>query len=153
VAAEGRWIGGEQAPPDKRMRERFRRSVEDDSQLMLVADADGAGVVGGLFCEMRGGVGTIGMQLLPDWRGKGLGEELMKHAISWAGEQGAHKVALELWPHNQRALALYRRCGFEVEGRLRRHYRRRNGQLWDALVMGLVLDHSSAGSGLADAAL
>src|SRR5438132_10638636 len=30
--------------------------------------------------------------------------------------------------------------GFEEEGLLRRQYRRRNGELWDALVMGLLLD-------------
>ena len=52
---------------------------------------------------------------------------------------GAHKVALEVWPHNHAALRLYQRAGFETEGRLRRHYRRRNGELWDTIVMGLAL--------------
>jgi hypothetical protein len=32
------------------------------------------------------------------------------------------------------------------EGRLRRHYRRRNGELWDAVVMGLVFDTTTPGS-------
>jgi uncharacterized membrane protein YphA (DoxX/SURF4 family) len=45
------------------------------------------------------------------------------------------------------ALALYTRAGFEVEGRRRRQYRRRHtGELWDSIVMGLVLDHTSPGS-------
>jgi RimJ/RimL family protein N-acetyltransferase len=44
-----------------------------------------------------------------------------------------------VWPHNDRAIALYEKLGFVEEGRLRRHYRRRNGELWDAVVMGLVL--------------
>jgi RimJ/RimL family protein N-acetyltransferase len=51
-----------------------------------------------------------------------------------------------VWPHNGAALRLYERTGFVVEGRLRRHWRRRNGELWDALLMGLVLDTSSPGS-------
>jgi RimJ/RimL family protein N-acetyltransferase len=55
-------------------------------------------------------------------------------------------VALQVWPHNHAARALYRRFGFADEGLLRRHYRRRNGELWDAVVMGLVLDESSPGS-------
>ena len=48
-------------------------------------------------------------------------------------------MALEVWPDNERAIALYTRMGFIEEGRLRRHYRRRNGELWDALIMGLEL--------------
>jgi RimJ/RimL family protein N-acetyltransferase len=46
---------------------------------------------------------------------------------------------LEVWPHNTAAIALYRRVGFVEEGRKRRHYRRRNGELWDAVLMGMEL--------------
>ena len=35
------------------------------------------------------------------------------------------------------------RHGFAVEGRKRRHYRRRNGELWDAVMMGLVLEEDA----------
>jgi ribosomal protein S18 acetylase RimI-like enzyme len=59
-------------------------------------------------------------------------------------------VALQVWPHNERAIALYRKFGFQVEGRLVRHYRRRNGELWDAIPMALVLDTTSPGSPFAD---
>jgi RimJ/RimL family protein N-acetyltransferase len=51
-----------------------------------------------------------------------------------------------VWPHNAAAIALYRKVGFQVEGRRRRQYRRRNGELWDAILMGLVLDEVSPGS-------
>lgn len=145
TAAEGRWIGGEQAPPDDRMRARFRSLVEADDQLMLVAEVNSA-VVGGLFCEMTRGVGHIGMLLAGEFRGRGLGRRLLSEAIAWAQDTGAHKLALEVWPHNQRAIALYEACGFVHEGRLIRHYRRSSGELWDALMMGLVLDHHSPGS-------
>jgi RimJ/RimL family protein N-acetyltransferase len=55
-----------------------------------------------------------------------------------------------VWPHNQSARRLYRSFGFEEEGYLRRHYRRRNGELWDAVIMGLLLfdETSEAGDGL-----
>ncbi len=147
VASEGKWIGGEAAPPDQSMRERFTRDVEEPDRLMLVADAGDPGVIGGLFCGMdRPGVGHLGMQLLSPWRGQGLGGRLLSACIDWCRLQGAHKVALEAWPHNGRAIALYRSHGFEIEGRVRRHYRRRNGELWDAVIMGLVLDTTTAGS-------
>lgn len=73
--------------------------------------------------------------------GRWIGREApIDRAIAWARGQGAHKVALQVWPHNEPARRLYERSGFVVEGRLRRHYRRRDGSLWDAVVMGLLLD-------------
>ena len=79
-------------------------------------------------------------------RGRGVGSALIDAAITWARAQGAHKMTLEVWRHNAAARALYGKFGFRDEGLLRRHYRRRNGELWDAVVMGLVLDKTSAGS-------
>ena len=151
VAKEGRWIGGEEARPHEVMRPQFSVYVEDPDCLALAADtADG--VVGGLMARFtRPGVIDLGMQLLHDWRGRGVGSALMSGCVEWAREKRAHKLTLEVWPHNDAALALYRKFGFEVEGRLRRHYRRRSGQLWDSIVMGLVLDESSPSSPHADA--
>jgi hypothetical protein len=41
--------------------------------------------------------------------------------------------------------------GFVIEGRLVRHYRRRQTrELWDSVIMSLVLDHTSPGSPYGD---
>jgi CheY-like chemotaxis protein len=58
-------------------------------------------------------------------------EAMLEHARSC----GAHKVELEVWPDNARAIALYVSAGFEVEGLRRDHYRRRDGSLRSALLM------------------
>lgn len=147
VASERRWIGGEEAPPIEAMKPRFESDVEDPDRLMVVADTEADGVVGGLFAAFeRRGVAHIGMQMLEPWRGKGVGSALMDRCLAWCGEKNAHKVTLEVWPHNGRAIALYRKFGFEAEGRLKRHYRRQNGELWDAVSMALVLDTTAPGS-------
>ena len=98
------------------------------------------GIVGfiGLHLEPYGVV-DFGMALLDGWRGQGLGSALLEAAIAWSRESGAHKMSLEVWPHNEAALALYHGRGFVEEGRKVRHYRRRNGELWDAILMGLPL--------------
>ena len=151
VAAEGRWIGAEQAPPHESMRPRFDASIEAPDRLTLVAEAEGS-LVGGLLADYsRPGVVQLGMLLLEEWRSRGIGSALIQACIEWAKDQGSHKITLEVWPHNARAIALYERFGFVAEGRLRRHYRRRSGELWDSLVMGLVLDESSPGSSFPDA--
>jgi ribosomal protein S18 acetylase RimI-like enzyme len=41
--------------------------------------------------------------------------------------------------HNKAAIGLYRKFGFVEEGRLVRHIRRADGQLWDLIEMGLLL--------------
>jgi RimJ/RimL family protein N-acetyltransferase len=140
VAAEGRWIGTE-APVDRERRRRaLAEALGDERALLLVADAGGR-VVGELWMGLAGyGVADLGMLVADGWRGRGLGGSLLRAGLDWARGAGAHKVILQVWPHNQAAIALYERFGFRREGLLRRHYRRRSGELWDAVVMGLLLD-------------
>jgi ribosomal protein S18 acetylase RimI-like enzyme len=140
VAGEGRWIGTE-APVDvERRRQRMVADVEGDGVIVLVAEADGV-PVGELGLHLAGyGVADLGMAVAAGWRGRGVGTALLAEAVERARAAGAHKIALQVWPHNAAAIALYERFGFEREGYLRRHYRRRSGELWDAIVMGLRLD-------------
>lgn len=152
VASEGQWIGGEQAPPDEVMRPRFQAAIDGPDHLMLMVADDQNDVVGGLMADfVRPGVISLGMLLLEKWRGRGAGSALMTECIAWCRDRGAHKVTLGVWPHNDRAIALYTRFGFSPEGRLVRHYRRASGELWDSIEMGLLLDTTSPGSPHPDA--
>jgi RimJ/RimL family protein N-acetyltransferase len=85
------------------------------------------------------GFGDLAMLVDRDWRGRGVGSALVRAAIDWARGQGLHKLCLEVFVHNEAGIALYRKCGFVEEGRRPRQYRRASGELWDALVMGLLL--------------
>lgn len=152
VASEGLWIGAEEAPPAEYMRPRFERGIDDPKRLSLVADADGE-VVGYLHGDFElAGVVELGMAIESEWRGRGIGAALLDRCITWSTEHGAHKVMLQVWPHNSAAIALYKKAGFHHEGRLVRHWRRRNGELWDLLAMGLNLDRDAPGSPHPDAA-
>ena len=143
VAAEGRWIGTE-VPFDREARRgMLDRLSSGVSSALLVADtsaAGGPGVVGHISIDIAPyGVADIGMLIVAGWRGLGLGTVMLDAAIRWAIGAGAHKMALEVWPHNSAALELYRRAGFIEEGRKLRHYRRRNGEVWNAVLMGRPL--------------
>jgi putative acetyltransferase len=152
VAAEGRWIGTE-LPIDHEARRRHREQRRTEpgqfASFVAVTVSDGE-IIGQLTIETAGyGVADLGMVVDERWRGRGVGSALLERAIQWARDAGAHKIALQMWPHNDRARALYEKFGFVEEGRLVRHYRRMNGELWDAIVMGLVLDGESPGTSLA----
>ena len=145
VAAEGRWIGRE-SPLDRQDREQaFQQALASDDSATLLAEIDGE-LVGMLGIGDHFGRAELGMMVDARWRGRGVGSKLMEAAIAWANARGAHKISLEVWPHNVAARALYEKFGFAEEALLRRHYRRRNGELWDAVEMGLVLDEQSPGS-------
>ena len=140
VAGEGRWIGTE-APVDvERRRRRMAADVDAEDAVVLVAEAGGV-PVGQLGLHLAPyGVADLGMLVAAGWRGRGVGTALLAEAVRRARAAGAHKIALQVWPHNTAAIALYERFGFQREGYLGRHYRRRSGELWDAVVMGLPLD-------------
>jgi ribosomal protein S18 acetylase RimI-like enzyme len=74
-----------------------------------------------------------------EWRGRGVGSALVAAAIGWARERGLHKLSLSVFAHNTAAVALYHKFGFVDEGRRVKHFRRANGELWDALEMGVLL--------------
>jgi len=150
VVDEGRWLGTEPPVDRPAQRERFLEPVESpaNASLVAVAAADER-VVGHVRVGVEPyGVAGLGMMVDAGWRGRGVGAALVRAAIDCARELGAHKLALQVWPHNHAARGVYLRHGFVEEGLLRRQYRRRNGELWDAVVMGLVLDEASPGCSL-----
>jgi putative acetyltransferase len=72
-------------------------------------------------------------------RGQGIGTALVLAAADWARERGLHKLTLGVFPSNDAAIGLYRKLGFADEGLRVKQIRRRNGELWDLLEMGLLL--------------
>jgi mycothiol synthase len=61
----------------------------------------------------RGYVSFIG--LLPSWRGRGLGRELLRWAVAYVRAAGAETIELNVEAANDRALGLYRQAGFTPE--------------------------------------
>ena len=106
----------------------------------LVAVADRGELVGSIHLDpSRHGFADLGMAVARDWRGRGVGSALLEAAVDWARARGLHKLSLSVFPHNDAAIALYRKHGFVEEGRRVKQFRRSNGELWDAVDMGLLL--------------
>ena len=86
----------------------------------LVAD-DGGRVVG--WCDVRRDTipcyvhdSMLGMGLLPEYRGRGLGERLIRAAVTAASAAGFERISLSVYGRNTTAMALYRKVGFTLEG-------------------------------------
>ncbi|TKC14440.1 ribosomal protein S18-alanine N-acetyltransferase [Robertmurraya kyonggiensis] len=74
--------------------------------------------------------------LLPNYRGKKLGETLLTEIMKVAKEKGAKSMTLEVRVSNQVAQSLYRKLGFR-DGGIRKNYYTDNQE--DALVMWVNL--------------
>ena len=139
VAPEGTL--GAEPPVDVEARtERIGRSIADGTATSFVLEREGT-IVGGASAIATAvpGVLSLGIVILGAWRGQGGGRALLEAVIESAGHRDAHKLELEVWPDNGRALALYAAYGFAIEGFRRDHYRRRDGTLRSSIVMGRPL--------------
>jgi RimJ/RimL family protein N-acetyltransferase len=143
VAAEGKWIATE-APIDRAdRRDHLTAGIENGTSVMFVVEDEGRVVGGAGLHQIAPGLYDLGMMILEQWRGRGIGSALLSQCIDAAKSRQAYKISLQVWPHNDAAIALYERFGFVKEGYLRRQWRRKSGELWDAVVMGLLLDEPS----------
>jgi len=73
----------------------------------------------------------------PEFRGRGVGESVIRQILELMVKQGVRYVVLEVRPSNQVARALYHKLGFEVIG-VRKNYYKNPSE--NALVMGRILD-------------
>lgn len=74
--------------------------------------------------------------ILPAYRGRKLGEALMRQVMEIASEKGARTMSLEVRVSNSIAQSLYRKLGFQYGG-IRKNYYSDNQE--DALVMWVNL--------------
>ena len=72
----------------------------------------------------------------PQFRGYQIGSHLLRTTLEQAKRRGATIARLEVRAGNHSAQRLYRRCGFEVDGRRKSYYREPTE---DALLMTLSL--------------
>jgi ribosomal protein S18 acetylase RimI-like enzyme len=81
----------------------------------------------------------VGMIIEDAYRGRGIGGALLDRLIAHGLEHHFVQFTLTVFPHNERALRLYRSRGFADSGPLPGGVRRANGEVWDALVMQKTL--------------
>jgi len=73
-----------------------------------------------------------------EYWGKGYGTDAMRAILRFAfTELNLHRVSLDVFEYNPRAIRSYEKAGFKVEGRIR-HALNRDDQRWDMIYMGTL---------------
>ena len=78
----------------------------------------------------------FGVCVLKDYWGYGIGQNLLKESIHWADTNGLKKITLSVLETNEKAIKLYKKYGFEVEGILKKDKRLSDGNYYNTVMMG-----------------
>ena len=131
--------------PPGTIADRFRSwsaNTGEDLGLSVEEQATGelAGHVALFGAHARRRSATLGVLMGPAHRRRGLGRDAVELSLRYAfSELNLHRVQLQVWAFNERALRTYRDCGFVEEGRRREVVF--HGGSWHDEVGMAVLEH------------
>ncbi len=85
--------------------------------------------------------GELGISVLKECWGQGVGSALLEAMFAWIHDNptGLRKIDLTVREDNERAIALYKKFGFNEEGTISRLVAI-DGEFYDGITMGLLLD-------------
>ena len=120
----------------------LQRFNQSHNQRIFVAEHDSA-LLGFVACignpwQRNRHVANCVIGVSQSWLGQGIGTRLMTHMQAWAEKQGLHRLELTVMEHNQAAIALYQRMGFEKEG-LKRDSMKIDGETINEWLMAKLL--------------
>jgi L-amino acid N-acyltransferase YncA len=84
-------------------------------------------------------VGQIAINVIPEWRSRGLGERLCEEVVAVARSLTLRKVVAQMVADHKSARALFERLGFHVEALLPDWVEDREGHTRDLLLMAYAL--------------
>lgn len=64
----------------------------------------------------------LGITVHEDYQNRGIGTVLTNHMVDIARQMGLKKVCLRVGTDNERAVHVYKKCGFHIEGELKVEY-------------------------------
>lgn len=130
-------------------RQRIETRTQSPYHQILVAVDDKNRVIGECSTgghsdrlSMRHNVG-LGISVDQDYRRLGIGKALMQAMIAWVeANPELHRIELEVFHDNIRAINLYLKLGFVIEGRRRNAYRK-HGTFKDAYIMSILFEREN----------
>jgi RimJ/RimL family protein N-acetyltransferase len=119
--------------------ERSSAEPDDFGRFVIEVDGERAGAMGFAVSNKRSRVARLGgLAIHPDFRGRRISDEaarlFQRHLVH---ELGYHRLELEIYGFNERAMQHAERSGFVREGLKRKAYRR-HGEWVDGVLFGLI---------------
>ncbi|MDF9841203.1 MULTISPECIES: GNAT family N-acetyltransferase [unclassified Paenibacillus] len=135
--------------PDERqtsvqqVRELIESKERSVNSILIAAEADGelAGYisVSGRDLKRIRHCAYIVIGIRQAFQGLGIGSGLFREMEAWARISRIVRLELTVMAHNERGIALYKKCGFEIEG-MKKKSLYIDGEWIDEYYMGKILD-------------
>lgn len=124
----------------------IRCTIDSKKNLSLVAVMDSK-IIG--LLNFRGSnkvrlshVGEFGVSILKEFWGQGIAQKMIKQMENWVIENKIiKKVNLQVLENNEKAIGLYKKCGYSYEGRLTKNIKI-DEKYYDSLLMGKFFENS-----------
>jgi RimJ/RimL family protein N-acetyltransferase len=137
------WEPGEFRDTAEDERQRIARLNSRTNSLCLVAEHDNQLVgflnaMGGQVNRLRHST-TLALGVLRSHWGQGVATAMLNETLSWSRQAGLARIELNVHTNNLRAVAAYRRAGFQIEGTRRRSLLV-SGRYVDEYLMSVIHD-------------
>ena len=106
----------------KRDINKIRSRIKDAHQSSFLYIVEDNGKLVGFLSAKRGQVNRIKhsayivIGIIKNYTGKGIGRRLFNELDNWATNNGVTRLELTVMRHNERAISLYKKMGYKVEG-------------------------------------
>ena len=128
----------------EQVKERIEITLQKNNEAVFVVEDNNklvgyASVIGG-NCNRNAHKASIVTGILQSHVGKGLGSILFETVLKWSKNSPLHRLELTVMKHNVRAIALYKKFGFEIEG-TKKDSLLVDRQYIDEYSMGYIIKH------------
>jgi ribosomal protein S18 acetylase RimI-like enzyme len=142
VARERRYLAFLEAPPMSETEAFVRQNIAQRNPQFVAVETNT--VIG--WCDITpmerlvfAHRGSLGMGVIPEFRGKGIGRRLIEVTLAAARAKGLARIDLQVREDNIPAVSLYERVGFVIEGVHRNAYSV-DGSYFNLVSMALSFD-------------
>ena len=118
----------------------IKTDSEESKNLFLVAEVHNR-IVGFSRCEgsnlkRLSHKVEFGVCILKEFWGYRMGKSLLQQSIHWADENEIKKISLQVLETNEKAIQLYKKLGFEIEGILKNDKKLSDEKYYNTVLMG-----------------
>jgi len=111
---------GERTTTVEQVRNRIEHTLKQDNEAVFVVELENtlvgyASVIGGCLNRTKHKASVV-TGILHEYAGKGIGGRIFDSLVHWSKESPLRRLELTVMTHNERAIALYKKFGFEIEG-------------------------------------
>jgi RimJ/RimL family protein N-acetyltransferase len=129
---------------DVALRDKITQLSDHPRGVYIVAELDGEvighAILNPMHLQAINHVANIVTTVHPGHQGHGLGQKLTEHLIQWARSRTPlEKIELQVRSCNNPAISLFKKIGFQEEGRWLRRVKLSDDQYVDDVLMGLWL--------------